>query len=166
MNDQIEIFLQGEGIREVTLIRVPADSTVRELIEHAKTQAGIADGEEELVVLLEDQDEPLRLDAKVKDVGISHRHRIHFHRCRQVKVSVNFNQATKERSFPPSTTIKRIKKWADDQFELKGVDATEHALQVCGTNNRPDLDVHVGTLVQHPQCQICFDLVPKKRVEG
>lgn len=166
MNNQIELFLQGEGLREVILIRVPADSTVRELVEHAKTQGGIAVGEEELVVFLEDQDEPLRLDAKLKDVGISHRHRIHCHRCRHVKVSVNFNQGTKERSFPSSTTIKKIKKWADDQFELKGVDATEHALQVCGTSNRPDLDVHVGTLVQHPHCQICFDLVPKKRVEG
>jgi len=166
MNDQIEIFLQGEGIREVTLIRIPADSTVRKLIEYAKTQGGIAVGEEELLVFLEDQDEPLRLDAKLKDVGISHRHRIHCHRCRHVKVSVNFNQGTKERSFSSSTTIKKIKKWADDQFELKGVDATEHALQVCGTDNRPDLDVHGGTLVQHPQCQICFDLVPKKRVEG
>jgi hypothetical protein len=166
MNDQIELFLQGEGIREVILIRVPADSTVRELIAHAKTQGGIAVGEEELVLFLEDQDEPLALNAKLKDVGIAHRHRIHCHRCRHVKVSVNFNQATKERSFPSSATIKKIKLWADDQFQLKGVDATEHALQICGSSTRPDLDVHVGTLVQHAQCEICFDLVPKKRVEG
>jgi len=167
MNDQtIELFLQGEGVREVTLIRVPQNATVQELIVNAKQQGGVEAPAEELVILVEDQDEPLPLEAKLKDVGISHRHRIHSHRCRRVKISVNFNQFTKEGAFSPSTTIRKIKRWADDQFELKGVDATEHALQICGTNVRPDADVHLGGLVQYPNCQICFDLVPKKRVEG
>ena len=79
---------------------------------------------------------------------------------------MNFNGLTKAQAFSPSATIGKIKRWADDEFGLKGVDATEHALQICGTSTRPDLDVHVGSLVKHPHCQICFDLVPKKRVEG
>jgi hypothetical protein len=167
MSDQmIELFVQGEEITDITLIRVAHDSTAREVVRKAKEECGITAVEEEILVLIEDQDEEIVLDAKLIEVGIGHRHRIHCHRCRRVKVAVNFNGATKSRDFSPSTTIRKIKRWADDEFGLKGVDATEHALQICGTNTRPDLDVHVGSLVRHPHCQVCFDLVPKKRVEG
>lgn len=167
MSDQlIEIFVQGEGITEVALIRVPPDATVREVIVKTKADCGIEAREEEIIALIEDSDEEIVLDAKLIDVGIGQRHRVHFHRCRRVEVSVNFNGATKKQSFSPSATIAKIKRWGDDEFGLKGIDATEHALQICGTNKRPDLDVHVGSLVQCPHCEICFDLVPKKRVEG
>jgi hypothetical protein len=167
MSEQIiELFVQGEGIGDVTLIRVPHDATVREVIVKTKAECGIEAREEEIIALIEDGDEEIVLDAKLIEVGIGHRHRVHFHRCRRVEVSVNFNGATKKRPFAPSRTIAKIKRWADDEFDLKGVDATEHALQICGTSKRPDLDVHVGSLVQYPHCQICFDLVPKKRVEG
>ena len=162
----IEVFVQGEEIGEVALIRVAHDASVRDVFLKTKKECGIEAREEEIVALTEDRDEEIVLDAKLIEVGIDHRHRVHFHRCRRVEVSVNFSGATKKQSFSPSATIAKIKRWADDEFRLKGVDATEHALQICGTNKRPDLDVHVGSLVQHPHCEICFDLVPKKRVEG
>ena len=167
MNQKIiELFVQGEGIREVALISVRQEATVREVILRTKAECGLDVPEEEIIALIEDGDEEIALDAKLAEVGIGHRHRMHFHRCRRVEVSVNFNGASKEQPFSASSTIAKIKRWADDEFGLKGVDATEHALQICGTDKRPDLDVHVGSLVQYPHCQICFDLVPKKRVEG
>lgn len=168
MSDKsIELFLQGEGIQDIKLIRVPPDCTVHELIEKALAESGIPHHETEGVFLfIEDHDEDLNLDASLGKAGIGHRHRIHCHRCRRIEVTVNFNGVSKLHTFSPSTTIKRIKHWADDQFGLKGVDATEHALQICGTNTRPDEDVHVGSLVRYPNCKVCFDLVPKKRVEG
>ena len=164
--NKIELFVQGEEVREVTLIRVPHDGIVRDIIKSVSEQCGIDAGAENINVLIEDSDDEIPLDATLKEVGIKHRHRVHLHRCRRVEVSVNFNSVTKAQTFSPGATIAKVKRWADDAFELKGIDATEHALQICGTNKRPDLDVHVGSLVQHPQCQICFDLVPKKRVEG
>lgn len=167
MSDQmIELFVQGEEIGEVALIRVPRDATVRQVIQKARTECGIEAGQGEVSFLIEDKDEEIALDAKLSEVGIGHRHRVHFHRCRRAKVSVNFNGVTKAQPFSPSATIGKIKRWADHEFGLKGVDATEHALQLCGTSTRPDLDVHVGSLLKHPDCQICLDLVPKKRVEG
>jgi hypothetical protein len=164
--NKIELFIQGEAVREVTLIRVPQDAIVRDIIKAVNEQCGIEAREDNINVVIEDNDDEIPLDTTLKEVGIRNRHRLHLHRCRRVEVSVNFNSVTKVESFSPGATIAKIKRWADDTFELKGIDATEHALQICGTNKRPDLDVHVGSLVQHPQCQICFDLVPKKRVEG
>ncbi len=102
----------------------------------------------------------------MKKLGIKNRERIHIHRCRKIKVSVNFNGKEAAESFPPSKTIAKVKRWADKQFGIEGVDATEHALQICGTAKRPDEDTHLGTLVRSRNCEVCFDLVPKKRVEG
>jgi hypothetical protein len=166
-DNTIELFLQGEGIQDIKLIRAPQDCTVRELIEKARAESRATQHETEgMFLMAEDHDEELNPNASLKEVGIGHRQRIHCHRCRRIEVTVNFNGMSRSHAFPPSTTIKRIKRWADDQFGIKGVDATEHALQICGTNTRPDEDVHLGSLVRHPNCKVCFDLVPKKRVEG
>ncbi len=168
MSDKtIELFLQGEGINDVKLIRVPHDCKVRELIEKIQAEMGAAQSQTgEMFLLLEDHDNELHSDASLNEAGIGHRHRIHCHRCRRIDVTVNFNGESKSHTFSPSSTIKKVKRWADEQFKLKGVDATEHALQLCGTNTRPDEDVHIGSIVRSPNCKLCFDLVPKKRVEG
>jgi hypothetical protein len=39
-------------------------------------------------------------------------------------------------------------------------------LQVSGTDNRPDADIHIGTLVQGSARVLVFDLVPSPRVNG
>lgn len=163
----IEVFLQGEGIAEVQLVKVSLDCTVRELIERALTIGNVSAREgADALLFVEDSDEELKPNAKLMEAGIGRRHRVHCHRCRRLEVTVNFNGEHKSHSFPPSTTVRKVKRWADDEFKLKGVDATEHALQICGTNRRPDEDVHIGSLVEFPNCKLCFDLVPKKRVEG
>jgi hypothetical protein len=169
MSETIEIFLQAEGVSDVKLVRVPHNGTVRDILEAARaTGVQVPSGDGEVIILLEDSDEEIALDLKLKDAGIRNRHRVHCHRCQRVAVTVNFNGQAESRAFPPSATVKRLKKWADDkkQFDLQGVDATDHVLQVCGTSVRPDEDTHIGTLVQHPNCNLCFDLVPKVRVEG
>lgn len=163
---EIEIFIQGEGIEDITLVRVPGNSTVRDIVDAIQVQGaqiGTADG---YAVMLEDSEEVLELDQHLEAVGIGHRSRVHINRCRHVEVSVNYNGEQKERSFPAAATVRRVKLWSVREFGLKKVDATEHALQVCGSTNRPDEDVHIGSLVQYPSCALCFDLVPKQRVEG
>jgi hypothetical protein len=165
--DEIELFLQGEGIADITLVRVPRDGTARDIIEAAKSH-GLATPDGEALVLVEDAEEPLAPDARLEAAGIGHRGRVHVHRCRRVAVTVNFNADTQAEEFPPSATVGRVKKWAVGKkaFDLQGVDATEHVLQVCNSSTRPDEDVHIGTLVAVPGCGLCFDLVAKQRVEG
>lgn len=167
---EIQLFIQGEGIEEVQLVRVSEQDTLRELISKlpavfAVTIISVKDVAE-FTFLLEDSDKELPLDKPLKNIGLTNRCRIHIHRCRKIKVSVSFNGREIGEAFPPSRTIAKVKRWADKNFEIEGVDATEHALQICGTAKRPDEDTHLGVLVRHPNCQICFDLVPKKRVEG
>lgn len=166
-NNELQLFVQGEGIADIQLVRVAEQSALRELIGKlgsAFTETGAA--ADEFIFLLEDSERELASDKSLKELGIKNRERIHISRCRKVKVSVNFNGREIADAFPPSRTVAKVKRWADKQFDIDGVDATEHALQICGTAKRPDDDTHLGALVRRPNCQVCFDLVPKKRVEG
>lgn len=165
---KIELFIQGEGIKDIVLIEVLPTSTIGDLLKRVKDDGIIKDDFENIMVYLEDEEHHIDSDKCLDDAGVHHRKHVHIHRCHKVEVTANFNGQAKSHSFSPSTTIKHVWKWATGPhgFNLTEVDATEHALQICGTNIRPDEDIHVGTLVMFPNCEISFDLVPKKRVEG
>ena len=166
---EIEIFLQGENIPEITLVRVPGNGTVRDILEAAKAQGLRLGGDEaSLIILIEDAEKVLALDLPFEEAHIRHRSRVHIHRCRRLEVTVNFNADHKTHSFPPSTAVEHVKRWAvgEDGFNLQSIDATDHLLQICSSTIRPDGDTHIGSLVQFPNCMLCFDLVPKQRVEG
>jgi hypothetical protein len=169
-NNELQLFVQGEGIADIQLVRIHEHLTLRDLhgnLSAVFTEIIVSATEvDEFIFLLEDSEQELPFDKPIKEIGIKHCERIHIHRCRKIKVSVNFNGREAAEAFPPSKTIAKVKRWADKEFGIEGVDATEHALQICGTAKRPDEDVHIGALVRRPNCQVCFDLVPKKRVEG
>ncbi len=165
MSQKIEVFVQGEGCKDIHLLTVERDAPVGEILMAAR-EAGIATTGGDVVLFVEDTEDEFGPEQKLLDVGIQHRHRVHCHRCRHVRVGVNFNGVSADHDFRPSATIARVKRWADEHFGLKGVDASDHVLQLCGGTVRPDEDVHVGTLTEYPHCSVCFDLVPKKRVQG
>ena len=165
---ETELFVQGEGMRDIALVRVPEGGTVRDVVEAARVHGLRAEDGEAPNVTVENDDAELDLDASLSAAGIAERGRVHVHRCKRVAVSVNFNAGQKTDDFPPSTTVKRLKKWAEGKkgFDLSEADAADHLLQVCGSAERPDEDTHIGSLVEVPDCSLCFDLVPKSRVEG
>ena len=166
MEDQLEVFLQGPGIARVALVKVPVDTKVKQLIDVARGKGLKLEDEQTVHVWLENAEEPLSLDMSLKSAGVQARSRLHIHTCQRIHVTVNFNNNSKQHPFSPSATIGKVKKWADEKFGLSATDATEYALQVCGSTIRPDDDIEVGSLAQPGQCSACFDLVPKQRVEG
>ena len=168
VKDYIEIFIQGEGIPKITLVTVDPKDVVTFLIELARKHGLTTPEESEVFVFIENTAIPLALDMKIDEVGLSPRSRVHVHRCKQVEVTVNFNADQTKGYFPPSATIAWVKMWSVGKkgFDMPEVDATEHLLQVCRSTDRPDEDVHIGTLVKASDSAICFDLVAKQRVEG
>ena len=162
----IEVFLQGAGVSRVVLVKVPADGHVKDLVEVAKQHGLNASEHEGPRVWLENVDEPLDSDAGIDAAGIKSRSRVQVHMCHRIAVAINFQTKTKSHPFAPSATIAVVKAWAVEKFELSAVDATEYALQVCNSTERPSEDTQLGSLTSSPQCAVCFDLVPKQRVEG
>jgi len=164
---KIKVFLQGEGLKDVVIIEVPKDGSVKDLIS-AAIEIGVPKGEGEQVpaVYLEDSENPLNPECSIEKAGIGPRQHVHMHRNRKIEVTVTFNGLQKTREFPPSKTIGKVKKWAAKEFGMSKEDAVEHVLKISGSTDKPDEHTHIGALVSSPKSQLIFDLVPKVRVEG
>lgn len=148
--------IEGEPIERFDL---PEAALVKTLIASlADRHPNIA----EMLVFKEDDDEPLGEDHPLH----GHDNPIfHIHRCRQIKVGVNYKADTFHRKFAPGTTIKRVTKWATKKAGLDEAEAQEHVLQISGTRTQPPQNAHLGSL-KTCGCEIEFDLVRKQLVQG
>jgi hypothetical protein len=162
----IDVLLQGEAIRDIEAIVVESGAAVRHLLhEAARLRRHHAEGE--FFVFAEGQDEPLDHDKPIPGCEPGRPLRMHVHRCRSIATFITFNGQTKEHPFGPATTVAAVKGWAAIKaFHMTPGDAAEHVLQLSGTSTRPEPDTHIGALVSGKECQVRFDLVPSKRVEG
>lgn len=161
----IQLFLQFEGDRRIELIQISRDATVRDLIE-AAVRAGLPhDRRAGALAFAHDGGDPLDPDVCLVAAGLGDKHRVHVHRCRKVEVTAHFNEVTKKFHFPPAATVDKVKREFVKAIGMSPVDATEHVLQLCSGTDRPEPDLHIGSLVCGC-CSVCFDLVPVKRIEG
>jgi hypothetical protein len=160
----IDVFYQGEGVREVEYIELGPDHTFASLKSILIEKHGL---ETDVLIFLEDSDEPLDELLLVREhaghVGV----KVHVHRCRHVEVAVTFNNETVHHRFGPGATVARVKHWAaEHKFKMSPEEASEHVLQIKGTHDRPAPGTHLGTLAACPHCAVAFDLVPDQRVNG
>jgi hypothetical protein len=161
----LSIFLQFEGSRAIELVELPSTATPEDIIE-AAIKLGLPEPYRvEALVFSEHGNEPLEREKALGNQGGEPKGRFIVHRCRKVEVTLHFNAETKHHAFVPAATVEHVKRWFVDTIGMTPVDASEHVLQITGTKDRPDLDVHIGTLVSHP-CVLDLTLVPRKRIEG
>ncbi len=161
----IQLFLQFEGDRRIELIEIDENACIRDLVAAAVHVGFPGDQQGAALVFGHDREEPFDLEATLNAAGVRHKHRIHVHRCRKIEVTVHFNERTEKFQFPPAATVERVKKDVVKKLHMPPVDATEHVLQICGSTDRPEPDIHIGSLVSGC-CTLCFDFVPIKRIEG
>ena len=160
----IDVFYQGEGIREIEHIEVGDDHSFSSLKAILTEKHGL---EKDLLIFLEDCDEPidevLIVREHVGPCGI----KAHLHRCRHIEVVVTFNGEPVHHHFGPGTTVARVKRWAaEKKFGMSEEESTEHVLQLSGSHDRPSPGTHLGALAACPSCRVAFDLVPDQRVNG
>lgn len=160
----IDVYFQGEGIAALDHLEIAEDATIGDL----KAQiAKLHPHATECHFFLENDDEPLHHETKVKDKNGKAGVKVHVARCRKVQVTVHYKAEIVRHEFPPSATIARIKHWvAVTKLHMTEEDASNHHLQITGTENQPDPGVHVGSLAKCPDCSVAFDLVPTPRVNG
>jgi len=161
---KINVFLQAEGIKEVVRLQLVPQSTALDVKRACALQGVQVNGE--TAVFLEDQDEPLADAATVASHAGKHGVRLHVHRCRRVAVKVSYSGRVVEHAFGPGHTVGSVKKWAAKELGIPKEDAAEMILQIAGTHEQPDVDVHIGTLAACPSCALTFDLVPNPRIQG
>jgi hypothetical protein len=158
------LFVQEQGqpaIREVVVEEVISGRGLHE----ALVAIGIVLTDDTLV-FLDEVEIPLDCHGEEPLGHLHHGHRVHVSRCRHIEVTVNYLEREVQRKFAPSRRLRAVKAWAVSEFGLDHKDAAEHILQVCNSEKRPPNDTPLHTLLHDHHCQLCFDLVPEKRVEG
>jgi len=160
---QVSIFIQVQGRKGITEAKVPAAATVDEL-RSAITGAGVAlDGNS--VIFIDDAEQPLDGNGKKTVPALKNGTRVHVTRCKRIHTTVHFAEKTFKGDFPPGVRIRVVKLAAAHDFKMDPKDAAEHVLQLCNSTTRPASDTPLQELAQDG-CELCFDLVPEKRVEG
>jgi hypothetical protein len=156
----IDVFVKREGSREAVHREVEEGSALDDLKEALEKDLGPGPW----FLFTEDADEPLPKGAKAKpqDGGLF----LHQSRCRRVTAVVRYAGRSVQDHIGPGATLGKIKRWAEKQFGIGAADAAELALQIAGTDDRPDEATHVGSLVMAPACAVTFDLLPTDRING
>jgi hypothetical protein len=158
------IFIQAHGRPGILEAELSKAAVLGELYE-ALAAAGIAIDAETFIFVDEAGE---HLDGQRHDPirGLKHGARVHITRCRRIKTMVHFLDKTAEHEFPPGARMRAVKEWAVHTFKLSPKDAADHVLQLCNSTERPPTDTPLHQLISGHACELCFDLVPEKRVEG
>lgn len=159
----IRVFVQSEVLKDIEALELPSDVVVSQLRNACFALLPTdADGED-FHLYVEDNDDEEHVESleRVPD-GL----RVHLHRLKGIDVQVCYAGRDVRRTFRPSATIARIKRWSARELGIAPSDAAELMLQIKGTDTRPDADIHIGSLVTVPARSISFDLVPSPRVNG
>jgi hypothetical protein len=159
---KVKVFLQSELLNDIEVVEVESDGGYSELRAACFAKVNLQP-DEKVFIFVEDEDDEHALEKLDQvDEGL----RIQLHRLKSIDVIVRYAGKDARRSFRPSTTVGRVKKWATHELGVAPSDAAELMLQIRGSDNRPDADIHIGTLVKAPGHTLEFDLVPSPRVNG
>lgn len=161
---QLDVFYQGEDLDDIQHLELDEAATVSDFKKMISKNLGVTG---HVYVFIEDTEEPVSDGTCLTDLGDTTGLKLHFHRQRRIEVCVTFNGEDVGRRFPPSATIKRVKRWfAKNKFDMTKEEAGEHVLQVSGTHERPHPGTHIGALAKCGCTKLEFDLVPDQRVNG
>jgi hypothetical protein len=161
---KIDVFYQGEVIREIEHLEVAGELTFGDLKVLLIEKHGLDEG---ILLFLEDADDPSDERVAVCEHRGPHGLKVHVHRCRHILVTVTFNGEMVEHGFAPGITVARVKHWAAERkFGMTPAEASEHVLQISGTHDRPAPSTHLGAISHCKHCRLAFDLVPDERVNG
>lgn len=161
------VYIQSEHFSDIKLVEIDDHATIDDLKHAAIELLPPGTDVSALTLSVEDDDDEAHAHAThVKHLKKEHGIRVHLHRCKHVEVSVRFGAEVADHQFSPATTVGRVRLWAGHELGMQPGDIAEHVLQIAGTNEQPDVDVHVGTLTKCPECSVTFDLVPAHRING
>lgn len=159
---KIKVFLQSELLSDIEVVEVESDGGHTALRAACLEKVNLRP-DAKVFIFVEDEDDEHELE-KLEQVpdGL----RVQLHRLKSIDLIVRYAGGDVRRSFRPSATVGRVKKWATRELGVAPSDAAELMLQIRGTDNRPDADIHIGMLVKAPEHTLEFDLVPSPRVNG
>lgn len=158
----LEIFYQVEALSNPHHIQFECGQTFEQLKSELCKRHNLTC---DVLIFIEDEDMPCELPSQLHP---HHKNclKVHLHHCSVIEVTVRYNGQAKIHKFSPATTITKVKNWITSALGMTDIEASEHALQVTGTDERPSGNTHIGTLTHCRCCELSFDLLPEQRVNG
>ena len=157
----MELILHSSAGPVPKVAEVSETLTVREvLVMFATDEEGL---------WIEETDVELELDLTLEQAGVKHRHHVHHHRCRRVKVIVRYIEDERAREFSPAATVGRVLEWAlgTEAFNIPIEQRPEYGFLTCGDGSAVASDTHLGSLTgQDAGCDVCLSLVRKINPQG
>jgi len=142
-------------------IRVVVGATPSQILEAIKTRHPAVEIDE---LLLEDEDEPLRDDARVVERVEEEFKLIHAARHGHIAVTVVYDNDQRRREFRPSATVRRILRWAVSEKGFDLVDPpAKFVLKMGERTLEPEL--HLGQITRGAR-EIVLQLVHTRKVQG
>ena len=157
-------FIQVQGRPGIVEAKLGAAVTIGEL-KAAIAALGVPI-DDETFIFIDEAENHLQGEQSEPAHGIKHGCRLHVSRCKRIRATVHYLDKTETREFAPGARVRAVKAHAVEMFRMPPKDAAEHVLQICKSTERPASDTPLHTLTDHHVCNVCFDLVPEKRVEG
>jgi hypothetical protein len=167
----IEVMVEGEGLADVEIIRVPQGGTAREIVAAVALKSGFP--AEEAILLVEDSDAPVDLALVItEDIAGGKIH--HVHRAKKIAVKVFYKHLEKEKHFPPSARVQRVLDWAVSKvgFNIDQTIAPDMELALHDDKIPEDQkkalpkNAHIGRYVYHPHDCLELDLIRGKVPNG
>lgn len=161
----IQIYVHGENDRESKLVEVSENASVREILTKYQQEFPGSGSSDEIELFIEDEEEYKAKDEAGENAGIKNRVHVHCHRCKKVKVAVEYNGQSITLHVAPSATAKKILKKAAKDFKISDGDAADLLLKLHdGTVLQPT--DHIGSFVAFPHCHLKLLLTANKQVQG
>jgi hypothetical protein len=162
-----KLYVHSKEWVEPRVVETRPDSTVKEIGDIVVAQGGIGGPVEgEILVFIEEQDEPLGHHQTLAECEVRHKHHLHIHHCKKVKVGVFYN-AERHEHFAPSAKVKKVLKWAIHAFKLTPAEAMDKVLVL---KSHPDTelnpDAHIGSYAERHHCVVELCLVAPVEVNG
>jgi hypothetical protein len=151
-------MVEGEGLGEVDVVRIPEGSPAREIVLAVASRVGFP--AEEALLFVEDCQEPVDLTVLVVEEGVSGKVH-HVHRARNIEVALFYQGRQIEKRFAPSTRVQRVLDWAVSPagFNIDAAIAPEMELALHGDTTALPKNAHLGRYVRHPGHELTFDLI-------
>lgn len=161
----LEVYLHGENSQEPKLVEVAENATVLDIIARYRQEFNSDAPVDEILVFIENEEEPIKKDRPGGDIGLKKRIHLHCHRCKKIAVTIIYNGEDKLFHFEPSATGKKILKKAIAAFNINEHDAGDYLLKLDDKTILQPSD-HIGSFASHPHCSVKLNLTPTKPVQG
>lgn len=148
----LDIKVQGEDIVGMRRLRLLPGTTAAELKKLARFLRR-HDSDAELLLFPEDAETPMA-DSCILDASHPQALSVHLHRCRHVELRCKGPGWEQLHCLSPATSFARIALLLQQQGRF----SPGNTLTIAGTQTCPNPQLHLGTFVLYPFCQLALEV--------